>query len=186
LIPRPIIDPEIPLIPVTMKHLLLVTALTVFVSIPAPEHEAAATRPSSLIHTFSIVARDVQTGDVGVAVQSHWFCVRCSVTWAEAGVGVVSTQSLLEPADGRDNLEIRPIEGAPADGVVYIGESFPVQANMMLNDMAWLAMARAFRETKGELVDRMLAALGAGQAVGGDARCRQSAALIIGKTKSCS
>ncbi len=44
------------------------------------------------VHTYSIVARDTATGDVGVAVQSHWFSVGSLVTWAEAGVGAVATQ----------------------------------------------------------------------------------------------
>ncbi len=48
-----------------------------------------------LAHTFSIVARDSVTGDMGVAVQSHWFSVGTAVSWAEAGVGVVATQSFI-------------------------------------------------------------------------------------------
>ncbi len=51
-------------------------------------------------HTYSIVARDVRTGEVGVAVQSHWFSVGSVVPWAEAGVGAVATQSLVDPAYG--------------------------------------------------------------------------------------
>lgn len=60
---------------------------------PAPE----ALRP---VHTYSIVARDKQTGELGVAVQSHWFSVGSMVTWAEAGVGAVATQSFVDPAYG--------------------------------------------------------------------------------------
>jgi uncharacterized Ntn-hydrolase superfamily protein len=211
----------------------------------APSQEYAATHPGPLVHTFSIVARDAQTGEMGVAVQSHWFCVGCIVTWAEAGVGAIATQSFVEPAYGRDGLELLrkgvpapqalaqllkddksrnvrqvafidtagrvgawtgakdipaagdivgaptngrqgelKIDAAPADGSIHIGEHFSVQANMMLNDQVWPAMAKAFRDTKGELADRMLAALDAGQGVGGDARGRQSAALIIVKAKS--
>lgn len=58
------------------------------------------------IHTYSIVAIDKQTGDMGVAVQSHWFSVGSIVTWAEAGVGAVATQSFVEPSYGPLGLEL--------------------------------------------------------------------------------
>src|SRR3989442_6721827 len=54
-------------------------------------------RPLRPVHTFSIVARDPATGEMGVAVQSHWFAVGAEVTWAEAGVGGVATQSFIDP-----------------------------------------------------------------------------------------
>ena len=60
-----------------------------------------------------------------------------------------------------------------------VGKNFSVQANLMLNDKVWPAMARAFESAKGDLADRMLAALDAAQAVGGDIRGKQSAALIV-------
>ncbi|HEX6204054.1 MAG TPA: DUF1028 domain-containing protein [Thermoanaerobaculia bacterium] len=56
--------------------------------------------PTRPVHTYSIVARHPATGDLGVAVQSHWFQVGAVVTWAEAGVGAVATQSFVEPAYG--------------------------------------------------------------------------------------
>jgi uncharacterized Ntn-hydrolase superfamily protein len=59
------------------------------------------------------------------------------------------------------------------------GHDFAVQANLMANDKVWPAMAKAFEETKGDLAERMLAALDAAQAAGGDIRGRQSAALIV-------
>lgn len=65
--------------------------------------ETTFTRPK---HTFSIVARDAKTGMLGVAVQSHWFSVGADVGWAEAGVGVVATQSFAEPAYGPKGLEL--------------------------------------------------------------------------------
>ena len=228
-----------------MKRSAAVLSVMLSVCLPLFAQQNPPVRPGALAHTFSIVARDAQTGEIGVAVQSHWFCVGCIVTWAEAGVGAVATQSFVEPAYGRDGLQLmlkgvaapealarllladkarnvrqvafidaqgrvgtwtgakdiaaagdlsgipaggRPkdvtIAGAPEDGSIHIGEGFSVQANMMLNDKVWPAMAQAFRETKGDLVDRMLAALDAGQAAGGDARGRQSAALIIVKGKS--
>ena len=52
------------------------------------------------VHTFSIVARDPATGELGAAVQSHWFAVGQSVIWAEAGVGAVATQSFIDPSYG--------------------------------------------------------------------------------------
>ena len=59
---------------------------------------AAAGQPSPIrpVSTYSIVALDPDTGELGVAVQSHWFSVGALVTWAEAGVGAVATQSLVD------------------------------------------------------------------------------------------
>jgi uncharacterized Ntn-hydrolase superfamily protein len=59
-----------------------------------------------LAHTFSIVARDPQTGEMGVAVQSHWFSVGSIVAWGEAGVGVVATQSFVNPSFGQRGLDL--------------------------------------------------------------------------------
>lgn len=59
-----------------------------------------------LAHTFSIVARDSVTGEMGVAVQSHWFSVGSIVAWGEAGVGVVATQSFVNPSFGQRGLEV--------------------------------------------------------------------------------
>ncbi len=64
---------------------------------------AAPARP---VHTYSIVARDPQTGEMGVAVQSHWFSVGSMVTWGEGGVGVVATQSFVDPAYGPRGLDL--------------------------------------------------------------------------------
>src|SRR6266849_5638254 len=58
------------------------------------------------LHTFSIVARDSVTGELGVAVQSHWFSVGPLVPWAEAGIGAVATQSFVDPAYGPLGLEL--------------------------------------------------------------------------------
>jgi uncharacterized Ntn-hydrolase superfamily protein len=58
------------------------------------------------VHTYSIVARDAATGEIGVAVQSHWFSVGSLVTWAEPGVGAVATQSFVDPAYGPLGLEL--------------------------------------------------------------------------------
>ena len=64
----------------------------------------SATDP--LAHTFSIVARDPATGDMAVAVQSHWFSVGTSVSWGEAGVGVVATQSFTNKSFGLRGLAL--------------------------------------------------------------------------------
>jgi len=71
-----------------------------------PVHSQFYNRTSPLAHTYSIVAFDEQTGDMGVAVQSHWFSVGTIVTWGEAGVGVVATQSFVNPAFGPQGLEL--------------------------------------------------------------------------------
>jgi uncharacterized Ntn-hydrolase superfamily protein len=180
---------------------------------PVQEKFVAPPRP---VHTFSIVARDPATGELGVAVQSHWFSVGSIVPWAEAGVGAVATQSFVDPSYGKLGLElmrtgksgpdalksllagdegrdVRQVAMIDAQGRVnawtgkndiyaaghFVGKDFSVQANLMLNDKVWPAMAQAFENTKGDLADRMLAALDAAQAVGGDIRGRQSAALVV-------
>src|SRR2546423_6526363 len=172
--------------------------------------------PPRPVHTFSIVARDPATGELGVAVQSHWFSVGAIVPWAEAGVGAVATQSFVDPSYGKNGLdlmragtsapdtlkellakdegrEVRQVAMIDAQGRVdawtgkndiqsaghVVGKNFSVQANLMLNDKIWPAMAHAFESTKGDLADRMLSALDAAQAAGGDIRGRQSAAIVV-------
>src|SRR6188474_785986 len=194
--------------------ILLVFAL-VTPSTALLQSEAPVT-PRRPVHTFSIVARDPATGELGVAAQSHWFSVGSVVPWAEAGVGVVATQSFVDPSYGKlglelmrtgksapdalrsllagdDGREVRQVAMIDAQGRVdawtgkndiqaaghIVGKNFSVQANLMLNDKVWPAMARAFENTRGDLAERMLAALDAAQAAGGDIRGRQSAALIV-------
>ncbi|MDQ3283756.1 MAG: DUF1028 domain-containing protein [Acidobacteriota bacterium] len=188
------------------------------------------------VHTFSIVARDPATGQIGVAVQSHWFAVGQIVPWAEAGVGAVATQSFVDPSYGKLGLDLlRAGKTAPdslrallggdascevrqvamidassnvatftgskdiiaaggiagnatsstdvpcgsAGGRISLGRDFAVQANLMANERIWPAMAKAYAQSKGDLAERMLAALDAAQAAGGDIRGKQSAALIV-------
>jgi uncharacterized Ntn-hydrolase superfamily protein len=172
-------------------------------------------------HTYSIVALDKMTGELGVAVQSHWFSVGSVDPWVEAGVGAVATQSFVEASYGPLGLELmragksadealaallkadknessRQVGMVDARGKVaahtgkncipeaghMIGDGFSCQANLMLKNTVWKAMARAFETTKGELVDRLLAALEAAEQEGGDIRGRQSAALIVVRGKS--
>ncbi len=200
-----------------MRVALVLLVLLVFI-VPQPPVRVLASGTSSVrpVHTFSIVARDPATGELGVAVQSHWFSVGSIVAWAEAGVGAVATQSFVDPSYGKNGLdlmrggksapdtlkellakdegrEVRQVAMIDAQGRVdawtgkndiqaaghIVGKDFSVQANLMLNDKVWPAMARAFENTRGDLAERMLAALDAAQAAGGDIRGRQSAAIIV-------
>ena len=72
---------------------------------------------SPFAHTYSIVAFDEKTGDMGVAVQSHWFSVGTIVTWGEAGVGVVATQSFVNPAFGPGGLDLLRKGKTPQEAV---------------------------------------------------------------------
>ena len=194
--------------------IVVVTVVLSFMNQPARADRTPV--PQRPVHTFSIVARDPATGELGVAVQSHWFSVGSIVAWAEAGVGAVATQSFVDPSYGKNGLdlmrsgrsapdalkellgkdearEVRQVAMIDAQGRVnaftgksdiqaaghIVGNNFSVQANLMLNDKIWPAMAHAFENTKGDLADRMLAALDAAQLAGGDIRGRQSAALIV-------
>lgn len=76
--------------------------------------QAATPIPGMPVSTYSIVARDVNTGDLGVAVQSHWFSVGAMVPWAESGVGAIATQSFVEPSYGPNGLAAMK-KGTPPD-----------------------------------------------------------------------
>ncbi|MEX2394868.1 MAG: DUF1028 domain-containing protein [Actinomycetota bacterium] len=166
--------------------------------------------------TYSIVARDQGSGQMGVAVQSHWFSVGSVVTWTEAGVGAVATQAFAEVSYGPRGLDALREGQSPSDALASLldadpmsdrrqvamvdaagavvahtgamtiqsashvtGDGFSCQANMMLTDTVPEAMAKAFAAAEGEFVDRLLAALEAAEAEGGDIRGRQSAAISI-------
>jgi uncharacterized Ntn-hydrolase superfamily protein len=85
-------------------------------------------------------------------------------------VAMIDAQGRVDAWTGKNDIQ--------AAGHI-VGKDFSVQANLMLNDKVWPAMARAFETAKGDLAERMLAALDAAQAAGGDIRGRQSAALIV-------
>ena len=71
--------------------------------------------PARLASTYSIVARDPATGELGVGVQSHYFSVGSAVPWAQPGVGAVATQSIVEISYGPMGLErLSSGEAAPA------------------------------------------------------------------------
>ncbi len=171
-------------------------------------------------HTYSIIARDERSGEIGAGVQSHWFSVGTVVPWALAGVGAVVTQSFTNPAFGPEGLKLLSEGTAPKEAVEEMvskdegrdlrqlamidsrgrsfahtgrkcvaeaghlcGKNFSVQANMMLKDTVWGAMAESFESTDGPLADRIVNAMKAAEAEGGDARGRQSAALVVVKAK---
>ncbi len=168
------------------------------------------------VHTYSIVAHDSATGQLGVAVQSHWFSVGVLVPWAKAGVGAVATQSFVKVEYGPDGLKlmeqgftagqalkklVSTDDGEAVRQVAMIdihgnvaahtgkrciyaagdqqGKNYSVQANLMEHETVWPAMAEAFESSSGDLADRMMAALTAAEAKGGDIRGKQSAAMLI-------
>jgi len=171
------------------------------------------------VATYSIVARDPKTGQMGIAVQSHFFSVGPIVAWAEAGVGAIATQSLVDPAygplgldmlrmgktaeetlngilasdPGKDGRQVAMVDakgniavhtgekGIPAAGHQR-GDQYSVQANMMDKDTVWGAMAAAYEKALADdqdLTERLLAALEAAEAEGGDSRGIQSAAILV-------
>jgi uncharacterized Ntn-hydrolase superfamily protein len=187
-----------------------------------------------LAHTYSIVAYDSATGDLGVAVQSKFPNVGGIVPWGRAEVGAVATQSLGNTAYGERGLDLiaqgataeaalrtvmrtdtmlqdRQVGmvdrrgnaasftgkstfdwagarvGAPAGqgsvsggkGEVIVGRGYAAQANIMISDQTVRNLAETFERTRGSLADRLMAALKAGQAGGGDKRGMQSAALLV-------
>jgi uncharacterized Ntn-hydrolase superfamily protein len=170
------------------------------------------------VATFSIVARDSVTGELGVAVASRFFAVGTVVPWARADVGAVATQAfantsfgwrgldllqmgkrpeevLKELLSNDTDLERRQIGIVAADGssVTYSGKeclpwaggrhgrNYAVQGNILAGEAVVAGMEQAFLSTKGTLAERMYGALIAGDRNGGDARGKQSAALIVVK-----
>jgi uncharacterized Ntn-hydrolase superfamily protein len=166
--------------------------------------------------TYSIVARDPDTGELGGAVQTRWFNVGSGVLWAEPGVGAIASQSFSEPAYGANGLDRLRRGESPADALAAMlaeddgsavrqvgivdalgrsaahtgsrcvvaaghitGTDVSIQANMMERSTVWPAMQAAFLGTSGDLAGRLMAALVAAEAEGGDVRGRQSAALLV-------
>jgi uncharacterized Ntn-hydrolase superfamily protein len=167
--------------------------------------------------TFSIVAADPATGEVGCAVQSKYFAIGAVTPWVRAGVGAVATQAMgvvarngertlaalalnVDPAgaleqalaDDRDR-ELRQLGAVKADGRAaaftgrdcaeeaghLVGHGFAVQGNMLANAGVLRAMRLAFVEAVAPMPERMMAALEAAQAAGGDRRGQQAAALVV-------
>lgn len=166
--------------------------------------------------TYSIVARDPETGRLGVAVQTRSFAVGAAVPWAESDVGAIATQSFTErsygplglqllragrtpeealaglvTADPQEEVRQVGIVDASGRGAAHTGElcikeaghlvreGFTVQANMMSSAEVWPAMAETYERATGSFPQRLLAALDAGEAAGGDFRGRQTAAMLV-------
>jgi uncharacterized Ntn-hydrolase superfamily protein len=166
--------------------------------------------------TFSIVALDPETGDVGVAVQSKYFAVGAVVPWVRAGVGAVATQAAGRAAFGPEILEVLAGGVEPAEAVERVlaadegretrqlgvvdstgraaaftgsecnewaghatGSGFAAQGNILAAEAVVSELARAFSKTPGTLAERLVTALEAAQAAGGDRRGQQSAALVV-------
>jgi uncharacterized Ntn-hydrolase superfamily protein len=179
-------------------------------------HGNAKKNENPVVATFSIVARDPATGELGIAVQSKFVAVGSVVPWAKAGVGAIATQSwantrygpiglkllergvspekvieIMTEADG--NRENRQVGIVSVDGNASTftgkkclswaggttGKNYAAQGNILTGPEVVDAMADTFEKTEGELAERLIAALRAGQKAGGDQRGRQSAALLI-------
>jgi uncharacterized Ntn-hydrolase superfamily protein len=188
-------------------------ALLFAVTTEAEPNDATA---QDYIATFSIVARDPTTGDLGIGVQSKYFAVGSVVPHARAAVGVVATQArgnILYGPEGLDLLaaghppeqvleqllqddplrEERQVGIIDAQGrtVSYTGskalawaggstgKDYAVQGNLLAGPEVVDAMAAAFETAQGDLASRLVMALAAGQAAGGDRRGRQSAAILV-------
>ncbi|HLZ96238.1 MAG TPA: DUF1028 domain-containing protein [Candidatus Dormibacteraeota bacterium] len=171
--------------------------------------------------TYSIVARDPKTGELGVAVQSHYFQVGPVVPWAQSGVGAIATQSMVNVSYGPIGLEmlrngfsaeqtlkaltsgdampeVRQAAIVDAQGRVAAhtgtrcipaaghrtGDGYSCQANLMERDTVWDAMAEAYEGATGSLAERMMIALEAAEAEGGDIRGKQSAAMLVVRATS--
>jgi len=169
-----------------------------------------------MMATFSVVAYDPATGDLGVAVQSKFLAVGAVVPWARAGVGAIATQSYANTRYGPEGLrllaeglsaeetlarlladdeerELRQVGIVDAQGRAaaftggeclawaghHVGPDYACQGNILVSEATVEAMAETFEATTGSLAERLLAALAAGQAAGGDRRGQQSAALLV-------
>lgn len=168
------------------------------------------------VATYSIVARNPDSGHLGVAVQSHHFAVGSVAPFARAGVGAGTIQSfarLIYAAEGlrlmrdgasagealrrllaRDHhMDYRQAAMIDTQGDVVahtgrlcideaghcLGDEYACLGNMLLNDGTWEAMGRAYEAAEGDFPHRLISALEAAQAQGGDLRGRRSAAMMV-------
>ncbi|HVV59550.1 MAG TPA: DUF1028 domain-containing protein [Gaiellaceae bacterium] len=166
--------------------------------------------------TYSIVARDPETGELGVAVQSQSFNTGAAVPWARPGVGAIATQSFTDKRYGWRGLELLADGASPDDALRQLldedelpgfrqvgflaadgrvaqwtgercidaaghvhGESWAAQANLVESPAVWEDMGAAFEAASGSLAQRLLAALDAAQAAGGDWRGRGGAGIVV-------
>ena len=173
-------------------------------------------RKDRLVSTFSIVGRDAQTGDLGIAVQSRFLAVGAVVPWLKAGVGAVATQAWANTSYGPRGLALLEAGHSAEEALATLtaademaehrqagivdaqgrsathtgascyswaggiaGPNFAAQGNILVSAATVQALAATFQATEGPLWRRLLAALAAGQAAGGDSRGMQSAALVV-------
>ena len=108
-----------------MTRSLFLAAAFVLGATPLLAQGISGRRP---VATYSIVARDSVTGEIGVAVQSHWFSVGSIVAWAEAGVGAVATQSFVEPSYGPLGLSLMRVGRSAPDALRGLLASDPDSA----------------------------------------------------------
>jgi uncharacterized Ntn-hydrolase superfamily protein len=204
----------------------VVLAILISSSVAAQSTGVATPPPWDPVATFSILGFDPATGEVGGAVQSRVFSAGNGVLWAEAGVGVVATQAIVDVSYGPKGIALlragmspdaiikaiwdsdadpRPenwskqgrqfaVMDAKGNTAVFTGPKATAwaghrqgkfttaQGNILAGEQVVVDMVKAFEETTGHLSMRLMAALDAGQAAGGDKRGMQSAAvLIVGK-----
>lgn len=166
--------------------------------------------------TYSIVAHDAESGQLGAAIQSRAFCCGVSTLWAESGVGIVASQSFTDPGYGplcllamrggaaaeealagavaRDRMrDVRQVGvvSASGDPAAHTGQGciaeaghvtaagISCQANMMDRPTVWPAMLQAFGEAQGSMAQRLLRALEAAQAEGGDWRGQEAGRVLV-------
>ncbi len=166
--------------------------------------------------TYSIIARDAESGEMGVACQSQAFAVGSSVPWALPGHGAIATQSMGEPMYGELGLDalragltasealtaLRSVDPHPerrqvamvdsyGNFDVYTGAACVAEAghhhgagcvalaNMVASADVWVDMVAAFQRSAGTLAGRLVAALHAAEAAGGDFRGQRSASLLV-------
>jgi uncharacterized Ntn-hydrolase superfamily protein len=220
---------------IALRRLLLAALSIVLVSLtflaqaPDARVDPRTIEPDPWFSTFSIIAFDPATSELGVGVQSRAFGAGAAVPYAKPGVGAVATQAsanrqygpraiaLLEqgltPAEvvkritdedpGRDTRQVAVID-AKGRSAVYTGKrvidrnsdpkdlihlggyaghvsgtNFSVQGNTLASEEVVQAMARAYESGTGSMAERLMDALDAGQAKGGDTRGMQSAGLLV-------
>ena len=186
---------------------------------PLGAQERAATPPvhhDEIVATFSIVARDPATGELGVAVQSRAFRAGAIVSYAKAGVGAIATQAAANQTYGPRGLDLLELGLSPDEVVAHLtgsdpgrdrrqlavidargrvraytgsgtsawaghieGENYSVQGNILAGEAVVQAMATAFESSSGALALRLMDALDAGEAVGGDARGKQAGGVLV-------
>ncbi len=172
-----------------------------------------AARP---VHTFSIVACDLDEQAWGIAVASKFLAAGAVVSWASVSAGAVATQAHARVRFGPDGLDLmakgssapealaallaldegaahRQVALVDVNGEVaaHTGEScyewaghrlgvgYSCQGNILTGPETLVAMAEGFETAEGELADRLVASLAAGDLAGGDRRGRQSAAVLV-------